>query len=283
MIPKKLRGGLRSGSRAFSLIEILVVFAIISFLAALLVPAVQSAKENARRIQCTSNMKQIGLAFRLYADDHYGKYPMSWETVGGNSNNWESRLGYDPVGSDFKSYISTNYITWNGVTSAKRLKTSLLCASVVLKLKSRGVDMSDVLNSGHGEWGYCYNATRSDISYNANIVSLYGAAAAQYMNVNLDDLYRKPASYAVLCDGNRASWREEGIDDWDVFTPVPADPWDPSLVKWYVIPIHRDTVNVLFMDGHIQVMKVASTGEKDDFNRAWFGGIPVVGNPWRND
>ena len=91
------------GSEAFTLVEMLTVIAIIGILAALLLPALQQAKARAMRVQCVGHLKETGLAFHLFANDHGGKLPTQVSTNDGGSLEFVT-AGYQISGPFYFSY-----------------------------------------------------------------------------------------------------------------------------------------------------------------------------------
>ena len=79
---------LAPASRAFTLIEILVVLSIIAVLAALLTSAAGGVRASMQRTQCAANMRQIGIGLNLYCNDHSGDYPESMHTTEKEREAW---------------------------------------------------------------------------------------------------------------------------------------------------------------------------------------------------
>lgn len=89
--------------RGFTLIEMLAVIAIIAILAAILLPALSSARERSRGISCLNNTRQLTLAWQLYADDHNGMLPYNLvmtESSGHTNLNWVNNVMTWDLSSD---------------------------------------------------------------------------------------------------------------------------------------------------------------------------------------
>ena len=139
---------------AFTLIELIVVIAILTLLIALLLPAIKRARESGRVVACTSNLRQIGIGFSLYASDFERSFP--FRRTADDAKFWaDDMVPYDLVGK-----------VWVCPTSSGE-NWSEVCGRIVPMMTDfRGTPPRDVawnINGqclGAGTWDYAYN-TRS--------------------------------------------------------------------------------------------------------------------------
>lgn len=97
---------MRTKSDAFTLLELLVVLAIIAILVGIIVPSLSKARENARRSICLSNLKQIGVAATMYADDHGGAFPNASDATSDGNPNIKTGSQPDKWGRLVPSYLN---------------------------------------------------------------------------------------------------------------------------------------------------------------------------------
>ena len=91
-------------NRAFTFIELLVVVAIIAALVILRLPTLAGTKANVQRINCSNNLKKVGIAFRSWADNRNGRMPMAVATTQGGAL---SAVGYKATGATFVACFNT--------------------------------------------------------------------------------------------------------------------------------------------------------------------------------
>jgi len=112
----------RKRNRAFTLIELIVVIAIMGILAACLLPALASARPQAERVSCSDNLRQVGLAFRTWAIDHNGNMPMQAPYTQGGI--YDTDVGYRAVTANqpYSRGVSKMFLTMsNQLTTPKIL------------------------------------------------------------------------------------------------------------------------------------------------------------------
>jgi prepilin-type N-terminal cleavage/methylation domain-containing protein len=264
------KGFIRQTYGGFTLIELLVVIAIVALLMAILMPALQRVRKQAKTVICQSNLKQWGTIFSMYTDDNNGKFP----TRGGSG------------GGRWMDAMVDYYIT------AEDLRVCPVANKLANPDMTRGIDW----------WGSTFKAWGRIPDWDSGggrTVGYYGSYGINgYVYVPISaEIYGKPAE---------RFWRTpdvKGAADIPMFmdcyfwcgwpddddTPPEYDGWqnrsDADAMNRYCLNRHDATINAIFLDYNVQrvgLKRLFTLNWHRGFNRggAWTTAGGVVPNDW---
>ena len=199
---------------AFTLIELLVVIAIIAILAAMLLPALNQAREKAKSIKCVNTLKNAGLFFAIYADTYNGFIPAINYNIGKGWTNWAPTMvrlyySYDPANAE------------NG----------------------------DALMRDGGKSGFYCESNAPRFAPNWQVAVNYAMNAWRGAGTSQKDPYPLSKSKTP----SRQLLISEAVDKPGSYVDATVAYDNNNRLRW-PYPVHLNRANVLFMDGHVTPM-----------------------------
>jgi prepilin-type N-terminal cleavage/methylation domain-containing protein/prepilin-type processing-associated H-X9-DG protein len=231
----------KSKTKGFTLIELLVVIAIIAVLAALLLPALSKAKQQGQKVECISNLRQMQLAWQLYADDRDGWLPQN--DFGQSAGRFDFKYSWTAGWLDYTDNNPDNTNSWIMLNNPFGTIGQYTQNPGIYKCPS---DKSWAMNGGQR-----HNRVRS---YAMN--GLMGRKKNRFMDFELyerlEDLGRQPplSQHFVFIDEH-----EDSINDG--FFHLSIASMGQSRMAWLDVPAsrHGKSANISFADGHVETKR----------------------------
>lgn len=269
---KRRPGGQPKRGRAFTLIELLIVIAIIAILAAILFPVLAAAKKRATSIACLNNTKQIISATKMYMDDSHGAMVPLWVEQG--APGWPA-WNFDPA-----TFIveKPTYLWW-----PDKLRLDTLVPA------QKTFNCPALIQPAMGAHGQSYSTNYAlGIGMNypeyGQIVPASGNADPVFDPAN-ENQVRAPSQSIVFADAGFVTNPDDDYDSWVeqpgtgcTYFRVPSDTASWTVDYTRSVPRHGKRVNTAFFDGHAALIRNSSIGydlDRTDSAALW----PKNNNP----
>jgi prepilin-type N-terminal cleavage/methylation domain-containing protein/prepilin-type processing-associated H-X9-DG protein len=259
---------LRSG---FTLIELLVVIAIIAILAAILFPVFAQAREKARAISCVSNLKQLGLAYRMYTEDYDEMVVPDYEYVGGPAAGnllWYPDIMYPYVKNAGIFICPDRSFVDDGATDSTRAWLPAGNGPTKRKLTFS--------YSANNSWSCCGLNAATDYPSLNSPAGFTGDTLGRYFPYPTDAEFDQQAQLITFFDSDELqTWAAaypsahtgaNDVEGYDIYTDNAGGPHTPQAASSGVGPNcyasvrkdHSGGFNSAFMDGHAKWMRTST-------------------------
>lgn len=242
----------RRTSAAFTLVELLVVLAIISILTALLLPSLRRARDSAKMLACASNLHQIGIAHQLYSNDNGDRMCPQMTHWPDGDYAWYYWL--------LMPYLGHQKITNNNITAAKVIGVKNFNCPATTK------PIAEDIYAGYWEDytgqgpRYCYgiNLWNTYGDYNAATDATAGGVGTPRGSI------RKPERFVFMGD-NASHWLQEANAD------------NISSNDRFAVERHNGRGNILLLDGHVESNKIGKFNESGGKYNWYVRGLTTPG------
>ena len=219
----------------FTLIELLIVIAIIGILAALLLPALNRARERARGIQCASNLRQIGVGIHSYSDSFHGSFPVMMKS-GPYYTTWSLFLGY--------RYYDVNGNPLAGFPLAGNLPEKLFhCPNMEIEVPSHHLFTYGILK--YGDSGILQSEV-TKAPFLATFGNVWNRLSADSKFYRIGQA-KRPSLSPLIADSGYAFPATTSLRRGAAGIKLDS-PEDNAAVKLW----HSNAGNLLYFDGHVE-------------------------------